>query len=285
VIIFKIKLICDSLCDIPKEIQDKGYLEVVPLTIILNDKEYKDGVDISKEEYYKVLRSSKEIPKTSQATYIQFNEIFNKYINQGYKIICINGSSKSSGTYQSAMLAKSDMDEKADDIYIFDTMSLSLGSGQFVIKACELIEKGLNADKIIKELDFIRDSVMLFFAPKTLDYLKKSGRVSVTTAIIGNILNLVPVFSFPNGEAQLEAKVRGSKNLVNKLVDIILEKNNGDLSDKIVTIGYGDNFKDFEKLEKEVQNRIKAKKVFITRGGACICSHTGPDILAISCSK
>ena len=76
----KIKLICDSLCDIPKEIQDKEYLDVVPLTIIFNDKEYKDGVDISKEEYYEILKNSKEIPKTSQATYIQFSEIFNKYI-------------------------------------------------------------------------------------------------------------------------------------------------------------------------------------------------------------
>lgn len=281
----KIKLICDSLCDIPKEIQDKEYLDIVPLTIIFNDKEYKDGVDISKEKYYEVLKSYKEIPKTSQATYIQFSEIFNRYIDEGYKIVCINGSSKSSGTYQSAMLARSDMGEKAKDIYIFDTLSLSLGSGQFVIKTCDLIEEGLTPDSIIKELDSIRDSVMLFFAPKTLDYLKKSGRVSVATAIIGNILNLVPIFSFPNGEANLEEKVRGSKNLASKLVDMILEKNNGDLSDKIITIGYGDNFKDFEKLEKEVQNRIKAKKVFITRGGACICSHTGPDILAISCSK
>ena len=281
----KIKLICDSLCDIPKEIQDKEYLDVVPLTIIFNDKEYKDGVDISKEEYYEILKNSKEIPKTSQATYIQFSEIFNKYIDEGYKIICINGSSKSSGTYQSAMLARTDMGDKANDIHMFDTMSLSLGSGQFVIKACELIEDGLSPDEIVKELDSIRERVMLFFAPKTLDYLKKSGRVSVATAIIGNILNLVPVFSFPDGEAHLEEKVRGSKNLASKLVDMILEKNNGDLKDKIVTIGYGDNFKDFEKLEKELQKRIKAKKVLITRGGACICSHTGPDILAISCSN
>lgn len=281
----KIKLICDSLCDIPLEIQNKEYVDVVPLTIMFNDKEYKDNVDISKEQYYEVLQNSKEIPKTSQATYIQFQEIFNKYIDEGYKIICINGSSKSSGTHQSAMLARSDMGEKANDIYMFDTMSLSLGSGQFVIKACDLIEEGLSCEDIIKSLDDIRESVMLFFAPNTLDYLKKSGRVSVATAIIGNILHLVPIFSFPNGEAHLEDKVRGSKHLASKLVDMIIEKNEGNLEDKIITIGYGANLKDFEKLEKEVQKRIKAKKLLITRGGACICSHTGPDILAISCSN
>ena len=66
---------------------------------------------------------------------------------------------------------------------------------------------------------------------------------------------------------------------------MILEKNNGDLKDKIVTIGYGDNLKILKSLEKELAKRIKAKKVLITRGGACICSHTGPDILAISCSN
>lgn len=281
----KIKLICDSLCDIPLEIQNKEYVDVVPLTIMFNDKEYKDNVDISKEQYYEVLRNSKEIPKTSQATYIQFKELFNKYIDEGYKIICINGSSKSSGTHQSAMLVRTDMGDKANDIYMFDTMSLSLGSGQFVIKACDLIEEGLSCEDIIKSLDDIRESVMLFFAPNTLDYLKKSGRVSVATAIIGNILHLVPIFSFPNGEANLEDKVRGSKHLASKLVDMIIEKNEGNLEDKIITIGYGANLKDFEKLEKEVQKRIKAKKVLITRGGACICSHTGPDILAISCSN
>lgn len=280
----KIKLICDSLCDIPEEIKNKEYVEVVPLTIIFDNKEYKDGVDITKQEYYKLLKSSDILPKTSQATYIQFSEVFNKYLNEGYEIICINGSSKSSGTYQSAMLARNDIENNKDKLHIFDTLSLSLGSGQYVIKACELIEKGLNAQDIIDNLDKIRESVVLLFAPSTLDYLKKSGRVSVATAIIGNMLNLKPIFSFPQGEAKLIEKVRGQKNLVNKLVDSILEINNGSLENKIVTIGCGDNYNEFEKLQKEVKNKIKARKVLFTRGGACICSHTGPDILAISCS-
>ncbi len=280
----KVKLICDSLCDIPEEIQNKKYVEVVPLTIIFGDKEYKDGVDISKEEYYKLLKSTNVLPKTSQATYIQFSEVFNKYLSEGYEIVCINGSSKSSGTYQSAMLARNDIEENKEKVHIFDTLSLSLGSGQYVIKACELIEKGLNAQDIINELEKIRESVVLLFAPSTLDYLKKSGRVSVASAIIGNMLNLKPIFSFPQGEAKLIEKVRGQKNLVNKLIDVILEVNNLNLENKIVTIGCGDNYKEFEKLQQEVQTKIKARKILFTRGGACICSHTGPDILAISCS-
>lgn len=280
----KIKLICDSLCDIPQEIQDKEYVEVVPLTIIFEDKEYKDGVDINKEDYYKLLKTTNVLPKTSQATYIQFSEVFNRYLNEGYEIICINGSSKSSGTYQSAILAKNDIEENKEKVHIFDSLSLSLGSGQYVIKACELIEDGLNVQDIINELEKIRESVVLLFAPSTLDYLKRSGRVSVASAIIGNMLNLKPIFSFPQGEAKLIDKVRGQKNLVNKLIEIILDINDGNLENKIVTIGCGDNYKEFEKLQQEVESKIKARKVLFTRGGACICSHTGPDILAISCS-
>ena len=98
--------------------------------------------------------------------------------------------------------------------------------------------------------------IISFFALK--EGLFEVVKSSISGAIIGNILNLVPVFSFPDGEAHLEEKVRGSKNLASKLVDMILEKNNGDLKDKIVTIGYGDNFKDFEKLEKELQKKNKS---------------------------
>lgn len=276
-----IKLICDSLCDIPEEIGDKEYVEIVPLTVIFGDKEYRDNIDITNDEYYQMLRESKTLPKTSQVTYIQFKEVFDKYVAEGHDIICITGASKSSGTFQSATLAKNDTD---GNIYVFDTMNLSLGSGQYVIKASELIEQNLKAKDVIKGLEDIRDSVKLLFVPSTLEYLKKSGRVPVAKAIIGNMLSIKPIFFFDDAEAKLIEKVRGTKHLASKLVDIILEMNDNNLEDKIITIGYGDNYSDFEKLKEEVNNRIKARRILFTRGGSCICSHTGPDILAISCS-
>ena len=81
-----IKLICDSLCDIPDEIMAKDYLEMVPLTLIMDGKEYKDGVDITKEEFYKMAMESKEIPKTSQATYVQFKDAFDRALAEGKKV-------------------------------------------------------------------------------------------------------------------------------------------------------------------------------------------------------
>ncbi|MCC0640411.1 MULTISPECIES: DegV family protein [unclassified Clostridioides] len=280
----KIKLVCDSLCDIPDEISKKDYIEIVPLTVIFNGREYIEGVDIDKEEFYKKVKEIKQIPKTSQATYMEFKEVFDKFIEEGYHIICLTGASNASGTFQSAVIAKNDMNEK-EKIHIFDTRNLSLGSGQYVIKACELVEEGLGFEEIINELENIRSSIRLLFAPYTLDFLKQSGRVPVATALIGNMLNIKPIFFFDNGEAKLVNKVRGVKNIASKLVDIILEMNEGSLEGKIVTIGCGDNLHDCEILKEEVNKRIKARRVLFTRGGVSICSHTGPDILAISCSN
>ncbi|EGT5270653.1 DegV family protein [Clostridioides difficile] len=280
----KIKLVCDSLCDIPDEISEKDYIEIVPLTVIFNDREYIEGVDIKKEEFYKKVKEIKQIPKTSQATYMEFKEVFDKFITEGYHIICMTGAANASGTFQSAMIAKNDVNEN-EKIHIFDTRNLSLGSGQYVIKACELLEEGLGFEEIIDELENTRSSVRLLFAPYTLDFLKQSGRVPVATALIGNMLNIKPIFFFDNGEAKLVNKVRGIKNIASKLVDVILEMNEGSLEGKIVTIGCGDNLHDCEILKDEVNKRIKARRVLFTRGGVSICSHTGPDILAISCSN
>ncbi|MBY2476034.1 DegV family protein [Clostridioides difficile] len=280
----KIKLVCDSLCDIPDEISEKDYIEIVPLTVIFNDREYIEGVDINKEEFYKKVKEIKQIPKTSQATYMEFKEVFDRFIEDGYHIICMTGAANASGTFQSAMIAKNDVNEN-EKIHIFDTRNLSLGSGQYVIKACELLEEGLAFEEIIEELENTRSSVRLLFAPYTLDFLKQSGRVPVATALIGNMLNIKPIFFFDNGEAKLVNKVRGVKNIASKLVDIILEMNEGSLEGKIVTIGCGDNLHDCEILKEEVNKRIKARRVLFTRGGVSICSHTGPDILAISCSN
>lgn len=278
----KIKLICDSMCDIPEEIVNKEFVEMIPLTINIDGKEYKDGVDFTKEQFYDILKKCDNLPKTSQVTYVDFKNIFEKYTKEGYDVICITGSSKASGTFQSANLAKADVD---GNIYIFDSLFLSLGSGQYVIKASHLIEEGnLNASEIIQELENMRKDVNLLFVPFTLEYLKQSGRLPSVVSFVGNMLSIKPICTMEDGKNKIVSKVRGTKQIASKLVDMILELNDGNVEDKIITIGYGSNEDDFKRLQEEVSKKINAKKIYITRGGSCICSHTGPEILAISSS-
>lgn len=279
-----IKLICDSLCDIPDDLYNKEYLEIVPLTLILDGKEYRDNIDLTKEEFYERALKSIQVPKTSQATYMQFKEVFDKAIEEGKKVICITGSSTKSGTYQSALLAKNDTD---GPIHVFDTEQLSLGAGQYVVRACDMIDEGLSYDEVLSGLEKVRDTVSILFAPSSFDFLKKSGRVNLSTAILGNMLNIKPIFIMEKGEIALVSKVRGVKKLVGKLIDMVLEKNEKYLGEITVIVGYGSNLESFAKLKEEVEKRLedKVKKIVYAKGGACICSHTGPDIIAISYSK
>ncbi|WP_101772991.1 DegV family protein [Peptostreptococcus faecalis] len=279
-----IKIICDSLCDIPDEISAKEYLEVIPLTLIMDGKEYRDGIDITKEEFYDMVSKTNEIPKTSQATYMQFKEVFDKYISEGKKIICMTGSSTATGTFQSATLAKGDTE---GEIYLFDTKQLSLGAGQLVVRTSQMLEEGMSYEEIKENLENIKDSAQILFAPASFDFLKKSGRVPLTTAVIGNMLNIKPIFKMAMGEINLDAKVRGVKKLVTKMVDLVDERIGSDPSDVTILIGRGSNEENFLKLKEEVEARLKdkVKKIYSVKGGACVCSHTGPDIIAISFSK
>ena len=273
-----IKILCDSIIDLPTEIIKKYNIDIVPLTVIFNQKEYLDGVDITNKEFYKMLRESETMPKTSQATYAQFVKFFEKYKDD--EIIYFAGSSVASGTYQSAVLAKNDVDA---NITIFDTLNLSLGSGLLVLKACQMIERGLCVDEIVKNLDSLKNDIEVVFSVDTLEYLKKGGRISSTKAALGSLLSIKPILSVKDGLVAQKSQVRGKKQIFTNLVNSIVEKYGNDLSEKTIFLGYGDNENDLVTLRETLLNNTKVKDVYTLNIGCIICSHSGPGVIGIAC--
>ncbi|MFR3499230.1 DegV family protein [Paraclostridium bifermentans] len=276
-----IKLVCDSLSDIPKELINKYDIHVVPLTVIFDNKEYIDGVDLSKEEFYKMLRNSENMPKTSQCTYIQFLDTFKKYISQGKEILYIGGSSAASGTLQSATMAKNDLD---GEVYIFDTKNLSIGSSCFVLSAAEMIENGEPVSNIINHLEEVKKSIKIFFTVDTLDYLQKGGRLSLAKATIGNMLNIKPILSVEEGIVKPVGQVRGKKQVLNKIINTIKENIGNDLSKKRVMLTYGDNELELISFKEKIEKEFDVSKIIVENVSSSICSHTGPGIIGIVCS-
>ena len=273
-----IKILCDSISDLPVEIIDKYNIDVVPLTVICNENEYLDGVDISNKDFYKLLRENETLPKTSQATYAQFVKFFEKYKDD--EVLYLSGSSTASGTYQSSILAKNDIDSK---ITIFDTLNLSIGSGALVIKACEMVEEGLSVEEIVTNLENIKNNVGVFFSVDTLEYLKRGGRISSTKAALGNLLNIKPILTVSDGLVVQKSQVRGKKQTFTNLVNCLVEKYGNDLSDKTILLGYTDNNEDLETLKKTLLNNTNAKNIYNVNIGCVICSHSGPGVIGISC--
>ena len=278
----KIKIICDSLSDIPKELIDKYDIEVVPLTVILDDKEYKDGVDISNDEFYKILREQNAYPKTSQATYPQFKEVFEKYVNEGRKILYIAGSSVATGTYQSAVLAKNDID---GEIYTYDSQTFSYVIGILVVKAAELAQQGKEIDEILDEIKELREKTYVLFSVDTLEYLQKGGRISSTKAAIGSILNIKPILDIKNGLVSPVCQVRGKKHVISKMIELIKENCGTDLTNQVICIGYSDDFKERDLLTQVVKEEFNPKEILYFQIGTCVGSHAGPGLTGIICLK
>lgn len=275
-----IKIICDTMNDVPQDIVDKYDIDILHATIIFNEKEYKAGLDLSGDEFYKMLRESKEIPKTSQVTYATFSEVFNKYLNEGKKVLYLAGSSVGSGTYQSAMLAKSDIE---GPVYIFDTYSLSIGGGMLIKEAAIMADKGKSVEEIVEKLEELKNKVQVYFSVDSLDYLYKGGRISGAKAAVGTLLNIKPILKIEDGLVKQKSQVRGSKKIIPVLMEKLIEEVNGDFSNIDVYVGYGDDLELRDQFVEKVKEKLNPRNVYTIQIGACVACHSGPEVLGLAC--
>ena len=276
-----IQIICDTMNDVPKEIVEKYNIEILPATIVFDGIEYKAGVDIEGDEFYKMLRSSNSMPTTSQVTYATFKDTFEKYLDEGKKILYLSGSSAASGTYQSAMIAKNDIE--SDDIHIFDTYSLCIGGGMLITEAAIMAQESNDIDYIINKLNEYKEKVEVYFSVDSLDYLHKGGRISGTKATIGTILNIKPILKIEDGVVKQKTQVRGSKKKIPTLIEQLKLQVGDDFSDKEVYVGYGDDIEECNKFVEKVKNELSPKSVKIFQIGACVACHSGPDVFGLAC--
>lgn len=216
-IIEKIKIITDSTSDLISYIVNKYDIEVLPLLLFFGEESYYDELDISLHSVLEKIRMGEVFPTTSQIIPQRFYDCYKKYLDEGYKIISIHLSSKMSGTYQSACMAKEMLE--TDDIIVIDSVNVTAGLGLLVIKACELSEQGLNINeieaKILKAIPHVKSAL----AFETLENLVKGGRISKTAGIIGHLLGIKPILAVKDGEMVVIDKVRGSKKAIKYILE------------------------------------------------------------------
>ena len=267
----KIKIITDSTADLPQELYDKYDIEVLPVVINFGEESYLDRIDINAEMLLKRMEQEKEFPTTGQIIPNRFIDCFNKYLEQGYKIITILMSSAMSGTYQSACIAKDTIE--SDDIFIVDSQNIAPALGILVLKACTLLEKGYDAEKIVNELEEDKYKVETRMCFESLDNLIKGGRISKTAGVVGTVLGVKLVLNIKDGMMSVKDKVRGSKKAFKKIIADFEEYELD--TDVPVFLVYASNIeikKDFvEYLESNNINYIECPL------GSTVCVHSGPD--------
>ena len=275
----KIRIIVDSAADIVESVREK--VTVLPMTLRFGDKEYTDGVTINNKEFYSKLIESDELPTTSQIMPLAFEDAYKEAVAKGEDVVVITISSKLSGTYQSACIAK---EEVEGNIYVVDSLSVAIGEGILTEYAVSLVEEGKSAKEIADILTEEREKIRVIALLNTLEYLKKGGRISKTVAFAGEMLSIKPVVNVVDGAVNMLGKARGSKQGNNLLVKEI-ENAGGVDFEKPLLLGYS-GLED-SLLQKYIEDSAllwegQADKLRVSTIGCIIGTHVGPGAVAVA---
>ncbi len=273
-----IKIVTDSICDVPMEYVSRYGIKVLPLTVNFGDESFKDGIDLTLEEFLARLEKSEMLPTTSQVPPLEFYEAYREELALGNKVISIHGSSQLSGTYNSAVMAKEQMLDS--NIHIIDSMGISLGAGMLVIKAARLAEEGMEAAEIVKQIEESKQKMKYMFILDTLKYLQKGGRLSLSASVLGSILNIKPILTVIDGKLELFEKSRGIKKAIFSVLDNIKE-NGWSLDDKIVGINHIADPEHMRMLEDELKKEYNIKEIIRGEVGSVVATHGGPGAVAV----
>lgn len=273
-----IRIITDSICDVPKEYAERYGIKIMPLTVHFGDETYKDGVDLTLEQFLNKLEETEELPTTSQVPPLEFIEAYKEELALGNKVISVHASSKLSGTYNSAMIAKEQLG--GEDIYVIDTMGITMGAGMLVIKAARLAEEGMAPEAVVQEIEASKERLRHLLVVDTLKYLHKGGRLSLSAAVVGSILNIKPILTVKEGRLELYDKARGIKKAITFLLDTI--KDNGwSLDGKVVGINHIVDLEHMKLLEEELSREYNIKEFIRGEVGSVVATHGGPGAVAI----
>ena len=272
----KIAILTDSASDITPDMIEGLDVTVIPIRLKIGENNYKDGVNLSKKEFWHKLLTEKVVPKTAQPSPAEFRDYYEELFNKGYeKIISIHISSKMSGTQQVAKVAR-EMLKREKDIIIVDSKSVTFGQAYQVLEAAKMIKAGVKLEDILTRLYEIADKMKVYFAVSDLTYLEKGGRIGRASSVIGNLLKLRPVLKLEDGEVSLETKTFGERGAISYMEKII--KNEGKNSIYLYTAWGGTNQElhntDILKKTADTMRKIEYKGRFEI--GATIGSHSGP---------
>lgn len=276
----KIRIAADSTCDLSAALIEKYQITILPLNIVLDDKSFLDGVEITPQEIYTWSDKCKKTPKTSAITPATATEKLKAFIDEGDDIIFFGISSEMSTTCNVMKLVGEDLGAKR--LFVIDSRNLSTGIGLQVLRAAEMVAEGKQAEDIVKEIEAARENVSASFVVDTLTYLARGGRCTQVTALLANTLHLKPRIEVHNGEMSVGKKYRGNiEKVIHHYVDDLKEELLKADDTRVFITHSGCSDEVLKKVEEELKQLHYFKEILITRAGGVISSHCGPNTLGV----
>lgn len=275
-----VKIVTDSAGDLPLDLLDKAGIAMVPLTVHFGEEQYKDALEMGGDEFYRRLPNTQHHPRTSQPSPADFASCYERVAAGGASIVSVHLSSKLSGTYQSAILAKSMLPDL--DVEVVDSKSASLGSGLMALHAARLAERGASKTAILAELAGISSRMHLIFTVDTLEYLKRNGRIGAAQHLLGTLLNMKPVLGLDReGAVAALDRVRGRSRVIPRLLELMGERVKPGTSINCAVM-HAEALPSAQELMDGVRQQYRVEHGLTGNLGAVIGTHVGPGAVGIA---
>ena len=274
----KIAIVTDSTSSLPDQIRTMYNVHVLPQVLIWGEETMLDGIDISADQFYRRLASSKVSPTTSQVTIAAFKEIYARLSDQGYHILAILVSRRLSGTLSSAEQAL----ELVPDAHvtIIDSNTTAMAMGYQIITAGKAIAQGASIPEIVKQVESVKTRSSVLITPETLEYLHRGGRIGNATRFLGTALNLKPILHVPDGLVEPLERVRTRSKAIQRLVDIVHERGNG--RPVYISPLHANILQDAQEVERLAKAKLNVVESIISNVSPVVGTHVGPGTVGIA---
>ncbi len=271
-----VRIVTDSTADLTPEQQRSAGLTVVPLNVHFGDQVFRDHVDLSTDEFFRRLKASPQLPRTSQPSVGAFEEAYRSLRQGGDEIVSVHLSSKVSGTYNSALMAAQSVGDGKIDVV--DSLSTSMALGFMALEGAKLAKAGRDRQAVAERLRTLVPKARVICVVDTLTYLERGGRIGKARALLGSLLNVKPILQLKDGEVVPLGRARGRPQALSRLVELL--ERDGKVSR--LAIMHGAAQADAEQLRDRVASRYPGLDIQLTEIGAVLGTHTGPGVIGFT---
>ena len=278
-----IQIVTDSTAHLSMDVRQKHNLAVIPLKSIFGTTTYRDEVDLTNEQFYKMLPHAKEHPTTSQPSAGEFEQMYKPFLDAGKEIVSLHISPKLSGTYASACAAKTELEnqfKKALPISIVETPWLSMALGLLVVAAAQAAEAGQSREQVVATINALIPKLNLVFVLDTLEYLRRGGRIGGARAMVGTLLNVKPMLEIKGGQVEQLEQPRSRAKALARLMEVLEERSGG--KPLHLAVLHANARAEAEQIGKQIRARYECKEFYITEIGPAIGVHSGPNALGLA---
>ncbi len=274
-----VKVVTDSLADIPAPLMKGLDITIVPCTVQIGNKSYRDKLDLNIADFYRMIAATPKPPTTSNPATGVFEDVFRQLARTSRQIISIHVASSLSGTFNSARLAAETVKQYTPAmIEVIDSQQLSMAQGWLVVQAARAAARGANLMQIIEMVESLRDQPRLIAMLDTLDYAQRSGRLGKAASLVGGVLNVKPLLALTRGEVLPLGVARTQQHALERLVEIALQQGLG--QEMAIVHCYAENLA--RRLKQLMMTHLPEQQITIAETGPVSGTHVGPGVVGLA---